>query len=216
MGRDLGCHAVRRLRPALRFPVAATEIPKRSAAFADPLALSFMSSPVRTAARRPALSVRTAGAVTASVVTAVGVAATARASNFSGKNCPADSVRRSTLVRLMADTDEMARLHDVVVDCTQPASLARFWAAVLDGYAVAPYVEDEIAGLRSMGIDDVLRRVGLIRSVQVPAIPDHPDGAAALQADLELEERQLGATGIGWPRRPSWGCPMSPSRCARC
>lgn len=156
---------MRRLRPALRFPVAATEIPKRSAAFADPLALSFMSSPVRTAARRPALSVRTAGAVTASVVTAVGVAATARASNF---------------------------------------------------YAVAPYVEDEIAGLRSMGIDDVLRRVGLIRSVQVPAIPDHPDGAAALQADLELEERQLGATGIGWPRRPSWGCPMSPSRCARC
>jgi bacterioferritin len=28
-------------------------------------------------------------------------------------------------------------------------------------------------------------------TVQVPPIPDHPDGAAALKADLELEEGQL-------------------------
>lgn len=28
-------------------------------------------------------------------------------------------------------------------------------------------------------------------AVQVPAVPDCPDGASALQADLELEERQL-------------------------
>jgi bacterioferritin len=27
--------------------------------------------------------------------------------------------------------------------------------------------------------------------VQVPAVPDCPDGAAALKADLDLEERQL-------------------------
>ncbi|TDB99422.1 VOC family protein [Nonomuraea longispora] len=48
----------------------------------------------------------------------------------------------------------MARLRDVVVDCRHPASLARFWAAVLDGYAVAPYDEDELARLRANGIDD--------------------------------------------------------------
>ncbi|MGP3935663.1 VOC family protein [Nonomuraea sp. KM88] len=48
----------------------------------------------------------------------------------------------------------MARLRDVVVDCRHPASLARFWAAVLDGYAVAPYDEAELARLRADGIDD--------------------------------------------------------------
>lgn len=48
----------------------------------------------------------------------------------------------------------MARLADVVIDCEHPASLARFWAAALDGYEVAPYDEDERARLRSIGIDD--------------------------------------------------------------
>ncbi|MGP3955293.1 VOC family protein [Nonomuraea sp. 3N208] len=48
----------------------------------------------------------------------------------------------------------MARLRDVVVDCRHPASLARFWAAVLDGYAVAPYDEAELARLRAEGVDD--------------------------------------------------------------
>ncbi len=49
----------------------------------------------------------------------------------------------------------MARIHDVVVDCRHPASLARFWAAALDGYAVAPYDEAELERLRAAGIDDV-------------------------------------------------------------
>jgi hypothetical protein len=49
----------------------------------------------------------------------------------------------------------MARIHDVVVDCRHPASLARFWAAALDGYAVAPYDEAELARLRAAGVDDV-------------------------------------------------------------
>lgn len=49
----------------------------------------------------------------------------------------------------------MARIHDVVVDCRHPASLARFWAAVLDGYAVAPYDAAELARLRALGITSV-------------------------------------------------------------
>jgi hypothetical protein len=49
---------------------------------------------------------------------------------------------------------QMARLRDVVIDCTHPAALARFWAAVLDGYAVAPYDENELRRLQSIGIDD--------------------------------------------------------------
>jgi len=48
----------------------------------------------------------------------------------------------------------MARLHDIVIDCEHPASLARFWAAVLDGYELAPYDQAELARLRAAGIDD--------------------------------------------------------------
>jgi hypothetical protein len=48
----------------------------------------------------------------------------------------------------------MSTLGDVVFDCRHPASLARFWAAALDGYRVAPYDEAELARLRAMGVDD--------------------------------------------------------------
>jgi hypothetical protein len=48
----------------------------------------------------------------------------------------------------------MARFGDVTFDCEHPASLARFWAAAVDGYAVAPYDEAELERLRSAGIDD--------------------------------------------------------------
>ena len=48
----------------------------------------------------------------------------------------------------------MARFHDVTFDCRHPATLARFWAAVLDGYAVAPYDDEELARLRAAGVDD--------------------------------------------------------------
>jgi hypothetical protein len=48
----------------------------------------------------------------------------------------------------------MARIGDIVFDCRHPAGLARFWAQVLDGYAVAPYDAAELARLRDRGIDD--------------------------------------------------------------
>jgi hypothetical protein len=48
----------------------------------------------------------------------------------------------------------VAHLEDLVIDCAHPASLARFWAEVLDGYAVAPYDDAELERLRAMGIDD--------------------------------------------------------------
>ena len=48
----------------------------------------------------------------------------------------------------------MARVHDIVFDSGHPASLARFWAGVLDGYRVAPYDEEELRRLAEQGIDD--------------------------------------------------------------
>jgi Glyoxalase-like domain len=46
----------------------------------------------------------------------------------------------------------MARIRDLVFDCRHPASIARFWAAALDDYDVAPYDEAELARLRAAGI----------------------------------------------------------------
>jgi hypothetical protein len=44
----------------------------------------------------------------------------------------------------------------ITYDARHAGSLARFWAAALDGYEVAPYDDAEIERLRSLGIDDVL------------------------------------------------------------
>ncbi|MEV0579340.1 MULTISPECIES: VOC family protein [unclassified Streptomyces] len=46
----------------------------------------------------------------------------------------------------------MAQLHDIVIDCGHPAAVARFWAAALDGYAIAPYDDAELARLRAQGV----------------------------------------------------------------
>jgi len=40
----------------------------------------------------------------------------------------------------------------VVFDSYHPASIARFWAAALDGYEVAPYDEAELERLRANGV----------------------------------------------------------------
>lgn len=46
----------------------------------------------------------------------------------------------------------MARLKDIVIDADHPAALARFWAAALDGYEIAPYDAEEIARLADLGL----------------------------------------------------------------
>ena len=49
----------------------------------------------------------------------------------------------------------MARIHDVTFDSrSHPASIARFWAAALDDYEVAPYDQAELDRLRMNGITD--------------------------------------------------------------
>lgn len=48
----------------------------------------------------------------------------------------------------------MARIRDIVVDCARPAPLARFWVAVLEDYAIAPYSEEDLEHLRAQGVDD--------------------------------------------------------------
>ena len=68
------------------------------------------------------------------------------------------------------ETVGMARLADIVFDCARPAALARFWASALDGYEVAPYDDDELERLRSIGIEDIEEDP----SVLVQSSPDRP------------------------------------------
>ena len=46
----------------------------------------------------------------------------------------------------------MGWLREIVIDADHPASLARFWAAAIDGYAVRAYDEAEIARLAAKGL----------------------------------------------------------------
>src|SRR3569832_1267944 len=56
----------------------------------------------------------------------------------------------------------MGKLREIVIDADHPASLARFWAAAGDGYAVRPYDDAEIARLASMGLTPETDRFVLI------------------------------------------------------
>lgn len=46
----------------------------------------------------------------------------------------------------------MGRLKEIVFDCRHAAGLARFWAALLEDYAVRAYDEAEIARLAGLGL----------------------------------------------------------------
>jgi hypothetical protein len=43
-------------------------------------------------------------------------------------------------------------LKEIVFDCRRAAPLARFWAALVEGYAIRPYDEAEIARLAALGL----------------------------------------------------------------
>lgn len=112
----------------------------------------------------------------------------------------------------------MARVKQVMFDCAHPASLARFWAAAVDGYEVAPYDDAELARLRAMGIDDPEDDPGVLVEPADPELPrlyfqKVPESKRVknrLHLDLRAEDREaeaarliaLGATelhrGDGW------------------
>jgi len=77
----------------------------------------------------------------------------------------------------------MARVHDLVFDCGHPASLARFWASILDGYAVAPYDEAELERLRSLGIYSTEDDPGVM--------VNGPTGAPRIYFQLVPEPKQV-------------------------
>lgn len=45
----------------------------------------------------------------------------------------------------------MGKIHEIVFDCDKPSKLAAFWVGLLDGYAIRPYDDAEIARLAALG-----------------------------------------------------------------
>jgi hypothetical protein len=110
----------------------------------------------------------------------------------------------------------MARLHDIVFDCRHPGTVARFWAAVLDGYEVAPYDDAELERLRAMGIDDVMDDPSVMlesatdHRICFQLVPEPKTVKNRVHLDLRADDVEtevarivaLGAT-ILW-REPGW------------
>lgn len=101
----------------------------------------------------------------------------------------------------------MAGIQEIVVDCRDPASIAGFWAAALDGYQIAPYDEAELQRLRGLGVADP-RDDPTVRVVAPPGqpglffqrVPEPRTGKNRLHLDLrcagfEAEIERLTALG---------------------
>ncbi len=105
----------------------------------------------------------------------------------------------------------MIRLKDVVIDCQHPASLARFWAGLIDDYDVAPYDDEELARLADLGVTDIEDDPGVMvvgstalrlyfqrvpepkvakNRVHIDLQTDQPDAALARVVDLGGEVLQ--------------------------
>jgi len=104
---------------------------------------------------------------------------------------------------LVVNNGRVALLKDIVVDARHPASIARFWAAALDGVDVARYDAAELERLRSIGVYDteddptvVVEGAGMANRLLFQRVPEakvaknrlHLDQTAA---DVEAEVHRL-------------------------
>ena len=100
----------------------------------------------------------------------------------------------------------MARLKQLVIDARHPATLARFWAEVLDGFEIRAYDDAEVARLAALGLTPetdpvvILDGPGLevcFQQVDVEPVrkkPLHVDLASADRAADVARLVDLGAT----------------------
>ncbi|SEE86235.1 VOC family protein [Ruania alba] len=94
----------------------------------------------------------------------------------------------------------MARLDEIVVDCRAAPALARFWAEVLDGYAVRPYDDAEIARLAGLGLtpqtDPTVAVDGPGPTLFFQEVPEPKSGKNRLHLDVTAADRQAEVTRV--------------------
>jgi hypothetical protein len=84
-------------------------------------------------------------------------------------------------------------LKDIVIDCGNAPSLARFWAGLLDGYAVRAYDEAEIARLAAQGLtpesDPNVAVDGPGPTLFFQEVPEPKAAKNRLHLDIEVADR---------------------------
>lgn len=87
----------------------------------------------------------------------------------------------------------MGPIKEIVFDCRHPARLARFWAPMLDGYAVRPYDEAEIARLAALGLtpetDPTVMVDGSGPSLCFQSVPGRARDANRIHLDIAVADR---------------------------
>jgi hypothetical protein len=87
----------------------------------------------------------------------------------------------------------MGRLKEIVFDADHPAALARFWAQVIDGYAVRPYDDAEIARLAGLGFtpetDPVVMVDGPGPSLCFQIFPGAKNVRNRVHVDVSVDDR---------------------------
>jgi hypothetical protein len=98
------------------------------------------------------------------------------------------------------------RIKEIVVDSADPPSLARFWAAALEGYEVRAYDEEEIARLAALGLTPETDPTVLVdgpgpslcfhtmAKPQLPRSPIHLDVVGGARAEEVARLTALGAS----------------------
>ena len=96
------------------------------------------------------------------------------------------------------------RLKEIVFDSAHPASLARFWAGALEGYAVRPYDDAEIARLAALGLTPETDPVVMVdgpgptlcfHTMAKPVLPRSPIHLDLAGGPREVEVARLSALG---------------------
>ena len=84
-------------------------------------------------------------------------------------------------------------LREIVFDCAHAAPLARFWAALLDGYAVRAYDGEEIARLAALGLtpdtDPTVLVDGPGPSLCFQEMPNRSHDANRIHLDISVGNR---------------------------
>lgn len=87
----------------------------------------------------------------------------------------------------------MGQLREIVIDCADAPSLARFWAAALDDYEVRPYDDAEIERLAGLGLtpdtDPSVALDGPGPTIFVQQVPEPKTAKNRLHLDIDTADR---------------------------
>jgi hypothetical protein len=87
----------------------------------------------------------------------------------------------------------METIREIVFDCASAPTLARFWAAVLDRYAVRPYDRAEIDRLAKLGLapetDSTVLVDGLAPMLSFQQVPECRYEANRVHLDISVADR---------------------------